>query len=87
MAFYGDGGCCGCNTKRRRITCFVITIISLVAAGVLALIDSSQNGDTSIGLAVLGGLFLIAGVCCPDGCCGQYRKNSPNNQNGQYSRV
>lgn len=87
MAFYGDGGCCGCNTKRRRIMLIVITVICLIASGVLALIDVNANGDTCVSLLVLGGLFLLAGICCPDGCCGQYRKNSPNNQNGQYSRV
>jgi uncharacterized membrane protein HdeD (DUF308 family) len=82
MAFYADGGCCGCNTKRRRIMCVVITVVCLIVSGILAIIDVNANGDTCISLLILGGLFLLAGIFCPDGCCGEYRRKGAPNQNG-----
>ena len=33
QAVYGDGGCCGCNEKKRRNMCYILAV-ALVALGV-----------------------------------------------------
>ena len=77
VAFYGDGGCCGCNRKKRRIMLFVIAVIAVIAAGVLAVTDYDANQENCLAFLVGGGAFAIAGACCPDGCCGEYRRGAP----------
>lgn len=74
IGIYGDGGCLGCNRKKRRIGAFVIAVIAFIVAGVLALLDYDayqQHCVTAIGIGVI---CAAAGICCPDGCCGEYRR-------------
>lgn len=70
IGFYGDGGCCGCNRKKRRIMMFVIAIAAVIAAGVLAVDDYDANKQNCLAFLIGGGIFAIAGACCSDGCCG-----------------
>lgn len=80
IAIWGDGGCLGCTTKKRRITFIVIAAIFFVVAIVLAIMDFSTNQNTVYGCAGAGVLFIASAFICPDGFCGMYRNKNGNNR-------
>jgi hypothetical protein len=70
LGIWGDGGCLGCTTKRRRIFFMMIVVGCLIAAGVLYLLDQDANQNTCLSLLGGAGIFLVVAVCFPDGLCG-----------------
>lgn len=53
---------------------FIIVLAFLIAARVLAYIDIDANGETCVTCLGGAGIFAVVGLCCPDGCCGEYSK-------------
>lgn len=78
LALWADGGCLGCNTKKRRITFIVIAVIFVVVGAVEAILDFSANQNIAYGCFGAGGLFLASAFICPDGFCGMYRNKNAN---------
>jgi hypothetical protein len=72
MAIWADGGCLGCDRRKRRITFIAIGVIGIVIGGIVCLAKETQTGFSLMGL---GGIFILCGLICPDGCCGMYRRN------------
>lgn len=65
-----DGGCCGCNRTRRRISLSVLAFICIAAAIITYfLVDEDQKEQVSIPLGVIGGMFALGAICCPNKCC------------------
>lgn len=73
MGIYHDNGCCGCNVHRRRLLFLVLTVGFFIGAAVTAILR--EKSEVSIGLAGAGALWMVCGLCCPNGCCGMYANN------------
>ena len=77
IAFYADGGCCGCTEKKRRNSFYILGILFLIIGLVFLIGQLGENpNDTAMGLIGLGVIWLITGFCCPNGCCGEYKRTN-----------
>jgi hypothetical protein len=83
VGIYGDGGCCGCTEKKRRTFYITIGVLFLIAAVVCYFVQgqTAQAQSNAIGCVGGGVIFLLGGICCPNGCCNEY-----SNNNGNYQR-
>jgi hypothetical protein len=69
VQIYGDGGCCGCTTKRRRLMLIGIALGFFIASIVLLPL---QKKNEAMGCAAVGLFWLICAFLCPNGLCGEY---------------
>ncbi|CAD8053973.1 unnamed protein product [Paramecium sonneborni] len=77
VAFYADGGCCGCTEKKRRNFFYILGILMLIIGLVFLIGQFGENStETAMGLIGLGVIWLIAGFCCPNGCSGEYKRTN-----------
>ncbi|CAD8046640.1 unnamed protein product [Paramecium primaurelia] len=77
VAFYGDGGCCGCTEEKRRKSFYILGLICILVGSVFLIGNfSGDSSDTGIGFIGLGVIWFIAGFCCPNGCCGEYKRTN-----------
>ena len=79
--WYRDGGCCGCNKRKRRITLIIIGIICIIVGILLYfnLDDPEQQKYQGGGMGGFGLIFILSGICCPNFCC--YGRGNNNNYN------
>jgi len=49
-------------------------ILALIGLIVLIFRIGGDANGTGFGLMALGGVFAISGWCCPNGCCGEYKR-------------